>query len=324
MMMLYTRQDGGVIAQPFEVGGVWPVGVIWADVEYGTLDEMAALQVALGVDLPNREEVWKNRTLNRMYAQDGVSFMTASVITKNDMHPQTSPVTFVLSEACLITLREIVPTSFKNFSSRLTGHARDFTSGPEVMEGLLEDVILRVAYNSELVVDELDELSHNIFNMDELEASTEHTTDRMKQLLRRLGSAADLNSKINESLHSFVRMLAFFKDDQADNTYLAHKIDTMIGDVKELLQQTAFLSDKITFQLDATLGMINVEQNMIMKILSVFTVVIMPPTLIGSIYGMNFQFMPELTHPWGYPLALSLMVVCAVGPYLYFRAKRWL
>lgn len=324
MITLYVRQEGGVLATPWTMGEPVPYDVVWVDMEQTSAEDEAALQAAMGIDLPTHEDEWKNDVLNRMYRVDATAYMTAAVINKTTSpYPETRPITFVLNETTLVTMRDIAPTSFKTFAKRLATSSRDLTSGPEIMEGLLVEMVTRVAYNSELVVTELDDLSHQIFDPYGMQ-ETQNTSDAMRSALQRLGTAADLNGKINESLHSLARLLAFFKEDQEDNHYLGRKLDVLALDVRELLQHTAFLGDKITFLLDATLGMINVEQNMIMKILSVFTVIIMPPTLIGSIYGMNFRFMPELSHMWGYPLALLLMLGCAAGPYLYFRKKRWL
>jgi magnesium transporter len=280
----------------------------------------------VGVELPTPEEAQKNEALGRMYREDGVSFMAASVISKAaGPYPETQTIAFIVTERLMVSIRSIVPTSFHKFADRLRQHPRDFASGPEVLEGLLEEMALRVSRNSDLVVAELDELSHQIFDPYGLqEDQGKSTSDRMKEVLRRLGAVGDLNGKISESLYSFIRLVAFFKESQSDNLYLVRKLEALSGDIKELLRQTDFVSDKITFQLDATLGMINVEQNQIMRIISVFTVMIMPPTLIGGIYGMNFKFMPELDVVWGYPLALVTMLLCATGPYFYFRRKGWL
>jgi len=302
-----------------------PANVIWVDADLPTAGELKRLQADLGITLPTREESERNSTLCRMYKADGVSFMSAAVITKAlGPYPQIRQIEFLLTEHTLVTVRDIEPTSFKNFSTRLGLASKDFDSGPEILQGLLEEMVLRAAYNMELVVDELNGLSHRIFDPYGIGKHNDEEEISMEAVLQRLGVAADLNSQVHESLHSMGRMLAFFRDLQGDNLYLARKLDVLLNDVRELSQQTNFLSDKLTFQLDATLGLINVEQNLIMKILSVFTVVIMPPTLIGSIYGMNFNFMPELAEPWGYPAALCLMVVCAVGPFIYFRKRRWL
>lgn len=326
MMTIYFHEDGKIAEKVWQSGDSIPAEAVWIDVEGPTPEEDELLRTLAGVDMPTREEAQKNEALSRMFREDGVSFMAVSVITKaGGPYPETQSINFVVTERFLISLRSVSPTSFSKFAQRLKCHAREFSSGPEVLEGLLEEMIVRVSHNSDLVVNELDGLSHLIFDPYGLiEDKGNSNTGRMKNVLRRLGAVGDLNGKISESLYSFARMVAFFKESQGDNQYLVRKLEVLAGDIKELLRQTNFLAEKITFQLDATLGMINVEQNQIMKIISVFTVMIMPPTLIGGVYGMNFKHMPELEAAWAYPVALVAMLFCAVGPYFYFRRKRWL
>ncbi|MBY0408170.1 MAG: magnesium transporter CorA family protein, partial [Rickettsiales bacterium] len=288
-------------------------------------EEEFAVEKQLGIQIPSREEVWKNQALNRMYQDDEVSYMTAALITKGEaVHPQTSAVTFILAPHYLLTMRYIAPTSFQMFAHRLQRMPQKFTTGVQVLEGLLEEVIMRVAHNSEVVVDGLDQLSHNIFGENLVGVEVKNTSQKMLVVLKRLGTFADLNSKINESLHSINRLLSFFKQVNNNDAVTERNIKTLLTDVFALTQQTAFLSDKITFQLDATLGMINVEQNTIMKVFSVASLFFLPPTLVGSLYGMNFEYMPELHWMYGYPMAVGLMAFCSLIPYMYFRRKGWL
>ncbi|MBA2743048.1 MAG: magnesium transporter, partial [Chthoniobacterales bacterium] len=147
------------------------------------------------------------------------------------------------------------------------------------------------------------------------------------EILRRIGAVSDLVSRARESLVSFGRLVAFFrevrKDDASARESLAHS-KTVIADLGSLSDPASFLAGKVSFLLDATMGMINNEQNAIIKILSVAALVFLPPTLVAGIYGMNFEFIPELKWAHGYPFALSLMILSAVLPYLFFRRKGWL
>jgi len=202
---------------------------------------------------------------------------------------------------------------------------KKFPTGSYVLEGLLEEIITRVAHNSEIVVDELDQLSHDIFALEGNETNrNKNPSQMMKTILKRLGTCADLNSKINESLHSLGRLTHFFRQVHGQAKEMDDAITTLATDVTALTKQTAFLSDKITFQLDATLGMINVEQNLIIKMFSIATVLILPMTLVSGIYGMNFEHMPELQWQLGYPFAIFLMLLSAMVSFFYFRKKGWL
>lgn len=326
MIRLHIRQGNTTRVVEVVDGSEFTSDVTWVDMIAPTSEELALAERCLKIDIPTKNEVWKNHVLNRLYMEEGTAFLTAALISKTESpYPRTSAVTFILAPKFLLTVHEIHPTSFSNFAARLQKSNYQIQTSADLFEGLLEEIITRVAFNSEIVVDALDDLSHSIFASNVLDKRRKNTTQSMKSALKKLGDAADLNSKINESLHSLSRMLVFFKQvilpkgGPRDSS-----IDTLITDVSVLTTQTSFLSDKITFQLDATLGMINVEQNLIIKIFSIVTVFFLPPTLVSSIYGMNFHHMPELDWIWGYPIALGIMVVCAIVPHIYFKKKGWL
>jgi magnesium transporter len=151
------------------------------------------------------------------------------------------------------------------------------------------------------------------------------TGEAMRETLRKLGRHQDLTSKARESLVTIGRLLSFLSLPGAErNKDFRTRIKTLQRDAQSITEYTAFLSNNLTFLLDAMLGLINIEQNAIIKIFSVAAVVFLPPTLIASIYGMNFEHMPELAWPLGYPFALVLMVISAVLPYLLFKRRGWL
>lgn len=326
MITIFRKQDGRIQLQQLSAADAIPMDSIWIDVESAAEAELAQIQAQLGIQLPSKSEVWKNHTLNRLYMENDVAYMTACIISKSESpHPETSAVIFILTPTALLTIRDINPTSFKSFSQRIThSKAEKFPNSADVLEGLLEEMITRVAHNSELVEDTMDALSHRIFGSDELTAQTKNPSRVMKSVLKSLGTCADLNSKINESLQSINRMLHFFKHSVPAGRELSQDLEILITDTAALNEQTEFAAEKITFLLDATLGMINVEQNVIIKMFSVMAVFFMPPTLVASLYGMNFKNMPELDWTYGYPLALGVMVLFAIVPYVYFKRRGWL
>jgi len=197
--------------------------------------------------------------------------------------------------------------------------------------GLLDAVIDRLADVLERIGTDLDELSRDVFEI--APSGTPTTVRRLRgggrdfqPILRGIGRHGDLTSKARDSLLGIGRIVTFLG--QAEELR-AHKdsrsrVKTMAGDIVSLSEHAAFLANKTTFLLDATLGMINIQQNNTIKIFSVVAVVFLPPTLIASLYGMNFTVMPELSWPFGYPFALLLMVVSAVLPYVFFKRRGWL
>jgi magnesium transporter len=147
-----------------------------------------------------------------------------------------------------------------------------------------------------------------------------------QDVLRRLGRKHDLTGKMRESLLSVSRVLSFLTPamEGKPNKDVRTHIKTLTRDVQSLQDHTSFLGSKLNYLLDATLGLINIDQNNIIKIMSVAAMVFLPPTLIASIYGMNFRYMPELSWPTGYFISLVVMVISAVVPYVWFKRRGWL
>jgi len=197
-------------------------------------------------------------------------------------------------------------------------------NGAEILIGLIETIVDRLADYIERIQAEVEGLSHSIF---ELRGGAATRQRRFDVLLRAIGREGEISSKARESAYSLGRLLTFLVHAANERNLgkpLQARIRTAARDVTSLIDHITFLSSKIIFLLDATLGMINIQQNDIIKIFSVAAVVFLPPTLLASIYGMNFHHMPELNWLFGYPLALVLMVLAAVLPYIYFKRKGWL
>ena len=171
---------------------------------------------------------------------------------------------------------------------------------------------------------DVDTVSHDIF---EPESERHGQAKRYSQILIAIGRKGDLTSKVRESMVSIGRIVTFLSaivEGVKWSKDMREQLKTMQRDVISLTDHASYLSNKITFVLDAMLGVVNLEQNNIIKLFSVMAVVLMPPTLIASIYGMNFKIMPELEWVHGYPYALVAMLLAAVGPYVFFKWKKWL
>jgi magnesium transporter len=197
-------------------------------------------------------------------------------------------------------------------------------SGAAILIGLLETFINRTADAIERVQDSVEKLTHNVFN---LNTARRDSSRRLDVLLKQTGKEGDLVARVLESATSLDRTLHFFRDAARERGFdakIIQRIDVAQRDIHSLMEHSRFLTNRIGFLLEATLGMISTEQNQIIKLFSVMAVMLMPPTLVASIYGMNFKHMPELEWAYGYPLAIGAMVLAAVIPYIYFRRKGWL
>ncbi len=221
-------------------------------------------------------------------------------------------------------MRYAEPRAFSIFLTRSQRPDTSLISGSAVLIGLIETIVDRLADFIERVQAEVETLSHSIFGMRGSSASRQR---RFDGLLRSIGREGEITSLARESAYSLGRLLTFLThaaNERKEDKLIKARIRTAARDVASLADHVSFLSNKIVFLLDATLGMINIEQNDIIKIFSIAAVVLLPPTLVASAYGMNFEIMPELKWFLGYPLALVLMVTSAVLPYLYFKRKGWL
>ncbi len=326
MITVYTRAEGVVSAVPLLEDGTLPPDTVWIDLLNPTSEEEHAVERALGVDMPTHEEMREIEVSSRLYQEGPAIYMTATMLAKSDTpQPESTVVTFILVGEILVTLRYGEPTPFRTFINRCQRQQFLRTSGEAVLMGLLDAVIDRIADLLERIGFDIDALSSTVFEPT-ANGNGPGGGDDFKVILRRIGRNGDLASKCRESLVSINRMLTFIASlsDMPARKDIDARIGTLSHDVQSLSDHATFLSNKVNFLLDATLGMLNIAQTNIIKIFSVAATVFLPPTLIASIYGMNFQHMPELDWPWGYPLALLLMLASAIAPYFYFKHKRWL
>jgi magnesium transporter len=300
-------------------------GALWVDLLNPTPEEEAQIERALKLEVPTREEQQEIEASSRLYQENGAYYMTATLLYQPEQgEPRTTPVTFILTGQRLITLRYAEPRAFSIYIARCNRSESELKTGAAVLIGLLETIIDRLADFIERIQAEVEGLSHSIF---EIKGGVASRQRRFDVLLRAIGREGEITSKARESAHSFARLLTFLvhaANERKEVKPLQARIRTAARDVVSLTDHATFLSGKIVFLLDATLGMINIQQNDIIKIFSVAAVVFLPPTLIASIYGMNFRHMPELDWWFGYPLALVLMVLAAILPYLYFKRRGWL
>jgi magnesium transporter len=323
MLTIYDHQGTGLSKRE----GLTPVGdaTVWIDLLNPTPEEDTFVEKALGIDIPTRAEMREIEASNRLYTETGAYFMTAFIVY-NIEHPdpQSTALTFILSGQRLVTVRYAEPKAFPLFLQRVEKGDLPCSTAPAIMLGLIEAIIHREADLIERIQDVVDRTAPAIF---EIKGGQQTRGRRLETLLKSVGKQGDINARAQESALSIDRVLTYFAHaarERKDDGQIGTRIEVAHRDVHSLMEHMRFLSQRIAFLLDATLGMISTEQNQIIKLFSVVSVMLMPPTLIASIYGMNFKQMPELSWEWGYPWAVILMVLSAVIPFIYFRRKGWL
>ena len=304
---------------------VLPESAVWIDLVNPSGAEDKAVERLAGIAIPTREDMQEIEISSRLYIENGGRYMTATLMCHSDTDmPRTTAVTFILAEHRLVTVRYDLPKPFALVEAKLARSCTPSITGETVLMELLDAVIDRCADILERCGAEIDQVSHDIF---EPESERHGHAKQYSQILISIGRKGDLTSKVRESLVSIGRVVAFLSavvEGVKWSKDMREQLKTMQRDVSSLTDHASYLSSKITFVLDAMLGVVNLEQNNIIKLFSVMAVVLMPPTLIASIYGMNFKSMPELEWVHGYPMALVLMLIAAIVPYWIFKFKKWL
>lgn len=299
--------------------------LLWIDLFDPSPEEEAEVERLLSLELPTRKEMREIEQTSRLYSEEGAHFMTAMIPAQSDSDaPIMEPVTFVLTGHRLVTIRYHDPKAFGIFVQRAEKGHLDCRDGETVMLGLLEVMVDRLGDILERTGQDIEDLSRRIFAREKGRA---RRGVLWQDLLEEIGRRGSLISTIRDSLGTLDRLTVFFGQrlrSEADANGARDRLQDLGSDIRSLADHAGFVAQKVNFLLDATLGLIGIEQNTVMQIFSVVSVVFLPPTLVASIYGMNFDIMPELSWPWGYPAALGVILLSALVPYLFFRRKGWL
>jgi len=316
--LLHRGQPGPVEVTPVE-GWALPDDVTWIDMLSPTREEEALVEGALGLDLPTRDDMAEIEASSRMYREGAATYLTVEVITGVGSNtPRLEPVTFVLIKDRLVTIRYAEPRAVTLFEAQLADRPELGQRGEAVFLGLLDAIVDRIADILEAASGQVESLSNHIFQRP-------RRTARFEVILGRLGQWRGVTAKARNSLISLSRLLVYASVSPylAEGEPDAQRVTSLQRDVQSLTDHAGHLSGDITFLLDASLGLINIEQNGIIKFFSIAAVVFLPPTLVASYFGMNFRHMAEFDWPLGESLALGLMVVSIILPMLWFKRKGW-
>src|SRR3954467_2830858 len=324
MLSAFVPQPQGLSRLELRAGAAIPGEAIWLDLLEPTPSEEKQVEAFLSIDVPTRDEMREIEASNRLYEEDGALYMTATVVTKLDSDlPESTQITFILSSQKLVTNRYVDPLPFRRYIAYAERHPASCNTPPAVLAGIVESIINRVADVIERVATDLDLASGEVFSASRRRRGVMRD---FRKVLERLGQNGELISKARESLVSLGRMLTFVQQSTVVpmSEDVRARFRTLSRDVLAMSDHASFLGTKVSFILDATLGLINIDQNNILKIFSVVTVFLLPPSVIGAVFGMNFSKMPWIHDDWGFWAALGLMLVSAIGPWFFFKRKGWL
>lgn len=320
MITYHYLQDGTLKTLTSEETETIPKGTIWVDLLHPSQEEEHFIENSLNIEVPSPEEMSEIEDSSRFFeTRDGFCMIVSVVTGSQNLTPVLTEISFILNQQQLVCAHYGELVSFKTFENKCARQSQLFKSPDILMMSLVDAVIDRIADILEKLQSNLNELSSNIFDNDKLD------TQDLQLTVKKLGKYNSLLAKLSDSMLSIRRMLIYCKQSVSwlskEARELLRSIDLDIGSLTEYHTR---MSSEITFLLDATLGLINIEQNRIIKVFSIAAVLFLPPTLVGTIYGMNFHDMPELDLRFGYPFSLFLMVLSAFVCYVWFKLKKWL
>ncbi len=329
MIRIYTQTEKGISRTVgLEDQDYNREQIFWIDLLTPDAAELRFAEELCAIEMPTKDEMREIEATSRLYCEDGGRFMTTTVLSRVETdEPMIAEITFILKARLLVTIRHTDSYSFRVFSHQLL--RTQSTNRDLVFIGLLETLVDRQADVLERFGTDLDALSKKVFGTHHTRNSKEDDpdTDDLRDALEELGRVGDLITRQRDALVNLLRLITYAGNedscmDSHDSLYVP--LRPVSRDVNSLSEYASFLSNKINFMLDAVLGLINIEQNDIVKVFTIMSVVFLPPTLIASIFGMNFKHMPFLDNPWGFWISIALMVLVGIVPLIIFKLKRYI
>ena len=312
------RLKGGLVQEPLDQFEIGPNGPIWVDLEAPTDAEKAWITSRFGLTIPDDVADEDIEESARFYEEDnGELHIRSDFLIDDDENPRNVRVAFILFNQVLFSVHDEDLPVFRLLRLRARRIPALISDDRDVLLRLYDADVEYSADALEGIYDNLEEHSAAVL-------TTDVSDEEAGKVLAAIAHEEDLNGRIRRNVMDTRRAVSFVMRAKMLNAEQFEEARQILRDIESLDSHTAFLFDKINFLMDATVGFININQNKIIKIFSVASVALLPPTLIASIYGMNFQFMPELNFDWGYPYALVLMLASAIVPMWYFRKRGWL
>ena len=305
-----------VPAQTDDDAGASLASAVWVDAHEPTEEEREELNTFLRAELPESDDV-EEIEFSARYFQDGAGIHVHSLFLSPGEAGRHNTVTvaFILQDKRLITVRDGDLADFRLLRMRARRGQVHVGSPQDLLITMFEQKVENLADALEDIHRKLEEVSHMV--LEDADAELEDAIDRLAKL-------EDSNGKIRLCLMDTQRSISFMQRHLREHFELQETAREIKRDVDTLMSHTAFLFDKINFLMDSTQGFINIEQNQIIKTFSIAAVIFLPPTVVASLYGMNFEFMPHIHWRYGFELGLCLMIASALAPFWYFKSKDWL
>jgi magnesium transporter len=323
-MLTIYRDEAGSVRESASME--LPSEVIWIDLLDPTDEEKGFVESRTHIQVPTMQALSEIEASSRLQVNRGVIYLSTPILARSDT-PEAflSPVGFILSPTVLVTVRFARLSSFDQVAEQIH-HDPSLATNVGVFTALLEAIVDRGADVLEELRGELDHISRKVFRGNPSHRShTVRSTDALRMTLSAVGAIGERVSQARDVLLGVGRIASFAGDigEEWITPAFRVRLRAVLKDVASLNEYEAHLSGKVQFLLDAVLGYITIEQNDLFKVLTIASVVGIPPTLIAGLYGMNFKFMPELDWTWGYPFGLALILVRALIPLIGFKWRGW-
>jgi magnesium transporter len=302
----------------------------WIDLQQPSPDEVAEVERLLGLKVPTREALEEIELSSRLRVEGEALVMSTPLLARGeDGTPVSAPTGFVLTERMCLTVRFAASAVFDTVKSEL--QQVDRALAPDIFVRLLEEVVDRAADHFEVAADQLDKASHAIFHLDQGKDGRRRQrlskdTELLRQVMTEIGRASERISRVRYTLVCVTRMAQFVTDRAKPwlPAALPDRLGSVRADIASLEQFEENLLSRVQLLQDAATAFISIEQNDVVKVLTIASAVGIPPVFIVGVYGMNFKYMPELNWTWGYPFAWALIVVSTLASLAWFKWKDWM
>ncbi|ARD87112.1 magnesium transporter [Rickettsia amblyommatis] len=296
---------------------------LWIDLFNITDEEKVIVKNTLNIEIPTLKDISQIEIPERLYVENEALYLTITeLVNKEQEFPETHSIVFILYKCCLITVRYVELIPFNDCINKFAKQLNNTHNAENILFMLLRNMVTRLSNIVQSISMDIDDYGRLLI----LDNNINDLRIDYTNLLKKIGRKGDLLSKSREYLFSLTMAIQYILKSPQITQNKASKdlLDTLLRDVDSIINFSQFISSELARTLDAALGMIAIEQNNIIKIFSLVTIFFLPPTLIASIYSMNFTVMPELKSPYGYPIALFLMLLSTIITYKYFKKRKWL
>lgn len=315
MITAYVPSDRGLVARSIDQREQLVPEALWLDLERPSIEELHWIKAAYDQNLPTIDSLIEIEASSRFFQDESGLHVRSYFLHETPGRTYNVTVAFILNQGRLFTLRNETLVSFQIYRRKAEAEREREVTAVGIMLDLIELKVDSLADLLEQLYIELETLNTRVFHAEER---------NFEEVLAQLAVTQDRNDKARLSLMDKQRALSFLLRGRNCPEEEVSLLREILRDIQSLNEHSTFLFEKMQFLMDATLGQINIEQNKIIKIFSIAAVVFLPPTLVASIYGMNFHLMPELKWDFGYPLAIVIMLLSGAAPYLFFKRRGWL